>query len=88
MLYGQAQQVELDRQGRIRIGPELASTAGIRREVVLVGVEDHLELWDQTAWDAYLAEQQPRYDAIAEAAFGEPMALPEQAEAAMSVRPR
>ena len=69
MLYGQAQQIEMDRQGRIRIGPELARTAGIRKEVVLVGVEDHLELWDQAAWDAYLAEQQPRYDAIAEAAF-------------------
>ena len=88
MLYGQAQQVELDRQGRIRIGPELARTAGIRREVVLVGVEDHLELWDQTAWDAYLAEQQPRYDAIAEAAFGEPTAMPEEAEPALSVRPK
>ena len=88
MLYGQAQQVELDRQGRIRIEPELARNAGIRREVVLVGVEDHLELWDQTAWDAYLAEQQPRYDAIAEAAFGEPTPMPEVTETAMTVRPK
>jgi MraZ protein len=72
MLYGQAQQVELDGQGRLRIGPELAQAAGICKEVVLVGVEDHLELWNQKAWDAYLAEQQPHYDAIAEAAFGKP----------------
>ncbi|MCG8587147.1 MAG: division/cell wall cluster transcriptional repressor MraZ [Pirellulales bacterium] len=92
MLYGQAQQVELDRQGRLRIGPELARSAGIQKEVVLVGVEDHLELWDQEAWDAYLAEQQPRYDAIAETAFAESSAgfghIEPESETALSSRPR
>jgi MraZ protein len=96
MLYGQAQQVELDRQGRLRIGPELARTAGIRKEVVLIGVEDHLEVWDQTSWDAYLAEQQPRYDAIAETAFGEPStgpnfesnSVPTQVDSPFVSRPR
>jgi DNA-binding transcriptional regulator/RsmH inhibitor MraZ len=42
------------------------------KEVVLLGVQDHLELWAADRWDAYLAEKQPRYDEIAEAAFTRP----------------
>ncbi len=45
LFYGQAQHVELDRQGRIRIPPELAMLAKLQSEVVLVGVQDHVEVW-------------------------------------------
>ena len=70
LFYGQAQRVELDRQGRVRIPPELAELARLEKEVVLLGVEDHLELWSAARWQAYVAEKQARYDEIAEAAFG------------------
>jgi MraZ protein len=70
LFYGQAQHVELDRQGRIRIPPELAQLAHLEKEVVLLGVQDHLELWAATRWQAYIAEKQSHYDEIAEAAFG------------------
>jgi MraZ protein len=69
LFYAQAQPAELDGQGRIRIPPELAELAGLSREAVLLGVQDHLELWDRGRWEAYLAERQTRYDEIAEAAF-------------------
>ena len=69
LFYDQAQPTELDGQGRIRIPPELAELVGLRREAVLLGVQDHLELWNRGRWDAYLAERQTRYDEIAEAAF-------------------
>lgn len=69
LLYGQAQHVEPDRQGRVRIPPELAELAKLEKEVVLVGVHDHLELWAAPRWHAYVAQQQARYDEIAEAAF-------------------
>ena len=39
-------------------------------EVVLLGVQDHVELWSVGRWEAYLEEKQARYDQIAEAAFG------------------
>ena len=71
LFYGQAQCVELDTQGRIRIPPELTSLANLNKEVVLVGVQDHLELWSAERWKSYLAEKQSQYDQIAEAAFGE-----------------
>jgi MraZ protein len=72
LFYARAQRVELDAQGRIRIPPELAELAGLGNEAVLVGVRDHLELWDRGRWDSYLAERQSRFDEIAEAAFGNP----------------
>ena len=69
LFYAQAQQVELDSQGRIRIPPELAALAALEKEIVLLGVQDHLELWAADQWQNYLTEKQPHYDEIAETAF-------------------
>lgn len=70
LFYAQAQRVELDQQGRIRIPAELAALAKLGKEAVLLGVQDHLELWAAEQWNRYLADQQARYDEIAEAALG------------------
>ncbi len=70
LFYAQAERVELDSQGRIRIPPDLVRAAGLERDVVLLGVQNHLELWDKVRWETYLASRLPRYDEIAEAAFG------------------
>ncbi len=72
LFYARAQRAELDGQGRVRIPQELADLARLDKEVVLLGVQDHLELWSAERWEAYLAEKQPHYDEIAEAAFGGP----------------
>jgi len=72
LFFAQAQAVEVDGQGRIRIPPELAQLAALDKEAVLIGVQDHLELWDRRRWEVYLTEKQPRYDEIAENAFGRP----------------
>jgi MraZ protein len=72
MFYAQAQRVEIDRQGRLRVPLELAEFGRLAKEVVLLGVRDHLELWNREQWSSYLAETQPRYDEIAERAFGQP----------------
>ena len=72
LFYARAQAVEVDSQGRIRVPPELAEWAKLEREAVLIGVQDHLEIWNPPQWDAYLADKQGRYDAIAEAAFKQP----------------
>ncbi|HJN09915.1 MAG TPA: division/cell wall cluster transcriptional repressor MraZ [Pirellulaceae bacterium] len=71
MFYAQAQRVEIDRQGRLRVPLELAEFGRLSKEVVLLGVRDHLELWNRDQWNSYLAETQPRYDEIAESAFGQ-----------------
>jgi MraZ protein len=70
LFYAQAQPAEIDRQGRLRIPPELAQWAGIDKDVVLLGVRDHLELWSAAAWQNYLQDKQAHYDEIAEKALG------------------
>jgi len=70
LFFARAQRLELDRQYRIRIPPELAELANLQQEVVLLGVHDHLELWDRARWDTYLTEQAANYDQIAETALG------------------
>lgn len=69
LFYARAQRVEMDRQGRVRIPQELAQLAQLEKDVVLLGVQDHLELWSAGRWESYLAEKQAHYDEIAEAAF-------------------
>ena len=70
LFYARAQSVELDGQGRLRIPPELAQLSGLSKEAVLIGVQDHLELWDRSRWEHYVTQKQSHYDHFAEAAFG------------------
>jgi MraZ protein len=70
LFYAQAQRAELDAQGRVRIPPELAQLAQLDKEIVLLGVRDHLEVWAARRWQAYQAEKQAHYDEIAQTAFG------------------
>lgn len=53
IFFGNLQRTGLDRQGRILIRPELKKYAGIEKNVVILGANDHVELWDQDAWLRY-----------------------------------
>ena len=75
LFYAQAQPVEIDRQGRIRVPPDLAKLAGLEKDIVLLGVRDHLELWDRNQWETYRGEKQLSYDEIAERAFPQPVSI-------------
>ncbi len=69
LYFAQTEAVELDRTGRLLIPERLAGFAGLGHEVVLLGVRDHLELWDANRWQQYLQEHAPGFDAVAEQAF-------------------
>lgn len=69
LFYSRAERVEIDGQGRLRIPQALAEFAGLGKEAVLLGVQDHLEIWDRRRWEAYLAAHTERYDDLAEQAF-------------------
>lgn len=69
LFYARAEKVDLDTQGRIRIPDRLAELAGLQRDVVLLGVHNHAEIWDAKIWEEFLAERGPEFDAIASQAF-------------------
>jgi len=72
LLYAQSHSVEIDTQGRIRLPLELARQAELAGDVVLLGVGDHMEIWNKSRWEAYFAHLSPRYDQLAESALCDP----------------
>ncbi len=49
---GGASECTCDKQGRVLIPPDLRSYAGLKKEIILVGVLDHFEIWSQKNWDS------------------------------------
>jgi MraZ protein len=64
--FAGASESELDRQGRLIVPAHLIKQAGLRREVVVAGVRDHLELWDRDAWREHLKEVEGSAEHVAE----------------------
>ncbi len=50
--YGEAFDVQRDGQGRLLIPAKLLAYGGIERDVVVVGTDQRLELWDRPTWEA------------------------------------
>ena len=46
IFLGSASDVEMDSAGRILISPELRSAAALSRDVMLLGMGSHFEIWD------------------------------------------
>src|SRR5262252_1885022 len=69
LYFAQTEAVDVDRSGRVLVPERLVQFAGLQRDVVLIGVRDHLELWDAARGQAYLGQHAPRFDQVAEGAF-------------------
>ena len=69
LYYSQAEPVEIDGQGRIRIPERLSAFANLKQAVVLLGVHDHVEIWSQESWDRFLADHSSEFDQLAREAF-------------------
>ncbi len=53
LFFGKATAVTVDKQGRIPIAKRLIDYAGLSKEVVLVGANTRLEIWDSQQWSDY-----------------------------------
>jgi len=67
MNFGLADRVEVDKQGRILVDAKTLRRTGTNKEVTLVGVRDHLELWNRQDWDNHVEELERRRTEIAAA---------------------
>jgi MraZ protein len=66
MLAG-AMDVDLDKQGRINLPDYLKNYANIGKKVVVTGLYNRLEIWNQETWEKYKAGTEKNSGDIAEA---------------------
>jgi MraZ protein len=64
--YSGASEAVPDRQGRVIIPAGLIEHAKLGRDVVVAGVNDHLEIWDRAAWRRELSEVEGSAEDVAE----------------------
>jgi MraZ protein len=53
MLLAGAQEEKPDAQGRVVIPPRLRDYAGLDKDLSINGADEHVEIWDRTAWETY-----------------------------------
>ena len=64
--HGRAHDESLDSAGRVRLPGHLLEHAGLDGPCVVVGVDDHLEIWSPDRWREHNAEIDAEADRIAE----------------------
>lgn len=50
-----------DKQGRVTIPQTLRQYAGLSKDCTVIGTGDRVEVWDSTAWNAYLESTEQAY---------------------------
>lgn len=70
-LHALAQETKPDSQRRFLISPPLRDYAALKKEVVLIGARNRVEIWDKSRWEKYQKESIADLEEIAEALSGE-----------------
>lgn len=65
-----SEEVALDSQQRISVPKKLAEYAGIDGKVCMVGMVDHIELWDPDTFDKYMNGFDESYEEVAQKVMG------------------
>lgn len=65
MLAG-AMDAQIDGQGRVVLPDYLRTFAGLSKNVVVAGVHDRLEIWDEAEWEKYTKDAEQHSEEIAE----------------------
>lgn len=60
LVFGMASKLAWDKAGRILLPDRLVRQAELGKDVTLVGVKDHLELWSRAQWEARREELESR----------------------------
>ena len=66
LLTNDAEQVEVDRLGRITVPEHLRATAQLTKQVVIVGSFERVEIWDVTKYHTYIDSIADQAEEIAE----------------------
>ena len=68
-LLSGANQNDFDKQGRVNIAIPLIDYAELERDCIIIGVDNHLEVWSKNNWDAFIKENEDDLSDIADKLF-------------------
>jgi len=71
LYFSGAVEVAFDTQGRILLPQYLKDFAEIKRDVVLVGVSNRIEIWAKDKWQEFYGNSRQSYEEIAEKLINE-----------------
>ena len=57
LYFAQTEKAAVAADGRITVPDKLAQFAGLHQEIVLVGIDDHFEVWDAAKWRQYTQQK-------------------------------
>ena len=63
LFFGSSDEAKLDAQGRVTIPQRLREIVGIRKDVVVLGVLERMEIWDRETFDRYALDHGGAYQA-------------------------
>ena len=66
MMLAGASEVKLDRLGRILIPDYLKQYAGLKKNTIIAGVHNRLEIWDEGKWNLFKEHTEKDIDNMAE----------------------
>ncbi len=69
MLFAGASDEQPDKQGRVTIPPVLREYASLRKECVVIGAMNRVEIWDSEAWSSYTSEKESEFANLSEEIF-------------------
>lgn len=49
-IFGRVDEADMDKQGRITLSAEALEVANIKNDVIIVGANTHVEVWDSATW--------------------------------------
>ena len=61
-----AQETEIDKAGRIVVPQTLREYADLKKECLVLGLKKYMEVWSETAYQAYLDENEAKFKEAAE----------------------
>ncbi len=65
-MFGQAVDVDVDASGRILIPENLKNRSGLSAKVIVIGVQNRAEIWNEKTWNDYKKVVEKQADALAD----------------------
>jgi MraZ protein len=63
-VFGNMAVCQLDAQSRVRLTPSLCDLAELKKEVVVVGQQDRMEVWDTAKWKEFNANTAKNFKSV------------------------